>query len=339
MKRRHALRTGRNAVVALVAAAASFGCQDNETAIARGDRLWADSNFTGARAEYRLAAAQRIDEGALARLAHAQARVGDLVEARETYEELVQREPEFADQAVSDYLMLARRALDRGDQYGMAAAVDAAIAIRPELLVPEFELPLARYHAERGDTERAITHYRRGLLVTPTDSAPRLLYQIGLLHENRGDCGRAIEFFRGAREQAHRAGSSEYTGAWRSLMTESRWHLGSCTFALARQARQNGQITTALRGLETVIELGEPANLLDQAWFERGEMLYGVGRFEDALESYYTVLERNPLRTGQLVERAQRRIDEIRFGVPEDDEAVDDTTTGPDSPAEGEEFG
>lgn len=335
------VRVCRDAVVVLLAAAASFGCQDNETAIARGDRLWADSNYTGARAEYRLAAAQRQDEGALARLAHAQARVGDLVEARETYEELVEREPEAADQAISDYLMLARRALDRGDPYGMAAAVDAAIALRSELLVPEFELALARYHEDRGDVERALTHYRRGLLVTPTDSAPRLLYQMGLLRENSGDCNTAMGFYRGAREQARQAGSSESGGPWRSLMTESRWHVGNCAFTLAREARENGQVTTALRGLETVIELGEPANLLDQAWFDRGELLYGIGRFDDALASYRAVLERNPLRTGQLVERAQRRIDDIRFGVREDEEpaAEDTTSNGPAPPVEGEELG
>ncbi len=70
----------------------------------------------------------------------------------------------------------------------------------------------------------------------------------------------------------------------------------------------------ALAHYGRMIDLGEPENLLDRAWFERGEILYNAGRFDEALEAYRTVLERNPSRTGQLVERAQRRIDEIRFG-------------------------
>ena len=72
--------------------------------------------------------------------------------------------------------------------------------------------------------------------------------------------------------------------------------------------------TEALALFDRVIALGVPENLLDQAYFERGETLYGIGRFDQALESYRQVLERNPTRAGQLVERAQRRIDDIRFG-------------------------
>lgn len=298
----------------LLLALGALACQDNETAIARGDRLWADSNFSGARAEYRLAATQSADEDALARLAHAHARTGDLDAARDAYAALIERDPRFADQAAADFLLLARRALRRGDEYGVATAVDAAVALRPELQLPEFELPLARYYSEGGDPERALQHYRRALLVTPPDSAPRLLYEMGLLEENRDRCARAMALFRGARHHAQRAGSSEHGGRWRQLMTESRWHVGNCAFVLAQEARAQGQVTDALRWLETTISLGEPENLLDQAWFERGETLYGIGRFDDALESYRKVLERNPARAGQLVRRAERRIDEIRFG-------------------------
>jgi hypothetical protein len=66
-----------------------------------------------------------------------------------------------------------------------------------------------------------------------------------------------------------------------------------------------------------VLELGVPENVQDQAWFERGELLRELNRPQEALEAYHRVLELNPLRTGQLVERTQRRIDEIRFGPPE----------------------
>ena len=50
-----------------------FGaCRDAETALARGDRLWADSNYVGALAEYRLSyELRRDDDQILARVAHA----------------------------------------------------------------------------------------------------------------------------------------------------------------------------------------------------------------------------------------------------------------------------
>ena len=300
----------------LLAAAALGGCSDNETAVARGGRLWADSNFVGARAEYRLAVAQRGDDEALARLAHANARTGELDAAREAYEPLIQAEPRYRAQAAADFLLLARRALSRSDEYGLAQAVEAARAVHPEVQVPEFELPLARYYLARGNPDLALTHYRRALTVLPPDSAPRLLYEMGLIRENRDDCRRALELFEGARAQARRSGSSEHGGPLRGLMNESRWHVGNCNFELAQQARAAGRVSEALERFGHMIELGVPENLLDQAWFERGEALYGIGRFDEALAAYRTVLERNPSRTGQLVERAQRRIDDIRFGAP-----------------------
>jgi tetratricopeptide (TPR) repeat protein len=52
----------------------------------------------------------------------------------------------------------------------------------------------------------------------------------------------------------------------------------------------------------------------DQAWFLRGEIHFAIGDRDAALEAYHRVIELNPARTGQLVRRAQRRIDEIRFG-------------------------
>lgn len=305
-------RRNGTAVAVLVTATVGFGCQDNEPTVARGDRLWADSSYTAALAEYRLAVAQRGDEDALARLAHAYAMAGDLTRSRQVYDELVDGSNVYADQAVQDYLALAARAQRRGDVFGVSSAVDAALALRPELRLPGMALSLARMHGQRGDTDRAAEFYRRALSSMEPDSAPRIHYELGLLEEEGGRCDRAIDHFRAFRVQAERSRSP----AWRTLLGEGRWHIGNCSFQLAQEARREGQVSEALSRLATMIELGEPENLLDQAWFDRGEILYGIGRFDEALESYRTVLERNPARTGQLVERARQRIDDIRFGAP-----------------------
>jgi tetratricopeptide (TPR) repeat protein len=172
-------------------------------------------------------------------------------------------------------------------------------------------LALARLHAQRGDRDRAAWFYRRALTSMPPDSAPRILYEIGLLEEDRDRCETAIDYFRGSREQAERARDR----AWTTLLGEARWHIGNCAFRLAQRAREEGRASEALGWFGTTLELGEPENLLDQAWFDRGEILYGIGRFDEALAAYRKVLERNPSRTGQLVERARQRIDDIRFGT------------------------
>ena len=63
-----------------------------------------------------------------------------------------------------------------------------------------------------------------------------------------------------------------------------------------------------------LIDLGVPENLLDEAWFLRGDILYALGRNDEALVAYQRVLDLNPTRSGQLVDRATRQIDIIRFG-------------------------
>ncbi len=308
------MRPGLVMVLATVTLLA--GCRDNETAVARGDRLWADSAYQAALAEYRLAVVQRDDQQARARLAHAYARAGQLPEMTTIYQELLSSSPDLADQAVYNYLHVGDRAARRGDVYGAAVALDAAIRLRPEIRAPGYVLQVARFHRQRGETDQAQAYYVRALSTMAQDSAPLVLYELGRLQEEVGRCDVAVEYFSAFNTQAR---TDERR--WRTLLGEARWHMGSCSFRLAREAREDGRATAALEHLDTMIRLGEPEHFLDQAWLDRGDLLYGIGRFDDALEAYRQVIERSPARTGPLVERAQRRIDEIRFGprpVPPD---------------------
>jgi tetratricopeptide (TPR) repeat protein len=278
-------------------------CADPEPALARGDRLWADAQYDAALSEYRLAARGR-DELALLRVAHAYVQLGQLERARSTYDQILQRHPQHLDQAVYDYIRLARHSLERNDRHGLAGAVEAARALRPDLPLDEFALPLARYYVRTRDMERALEFFERALGTVPTDSAPAVIYEIALLHEARGNCRDAIGYFEAYLRRPQpgpRAG-------------EARWHIGNCSFQLARQAQDAGEIDGALTRLETVIRLGQPENLLDQAHFQRGELLFALDRRDEALEAYWRFLELTPTRSGALGEGAQRRVDQIRFG-------------------------
>jgi len=304
-------RTGRRSFAAFAAFACMGlalgvgGCESPDPALARGDRLWADSNYTGALAEYRLALRQSGgDEAILARVAHAYIRTGQLSRAREAYDQLLARHPEWADQAVYDYLQFARNAAERGDRYGMAGAVEAAQALRPELPLPDLAAALGRYYSDIGDPQRALVFYERALTLSSPESAVRLLYELGTLFESLSLCEEAIGYFEAYGRQAPDGDRAN----------EARWHMGSCAFELARRAHQEGRPADALEYVDLVLELGVPENIQDQAWFERGEILFVLGRFDEAHAAYRKVLELNPARTGQLVERAQRRIDQIRFG-------------------------
>ena len=286
-------------------ALALVACRDGEDALARGDRLWADSAYTAALAEYRLALQQDRGEAALLRVAHGYAAAGQMEEAREAYAELLARDARHTDQAVFDYVRLARKAFQRGDRYGMAVAVEAALGLRPQIGLGDLAAPLARYYAENGEPARALPLYERALAEAAPDSAAEFFYEIGRIEEALGQCREAISSFSAyqrRRPQGARVG-------------EARWHTGSCALALARQTHREGKLPEALEHLDLVLELGVPENVQDQAWFERGEILFALGRFDEALAAYRRVLDLTPTRTGQLVERAQRRIDQIRFGT------------------------
>lgn len=292
-------------LMALIAAVLVAGCNEPEPATARGDRLFADSNYAGALAEYRLAFELRKGTDELARVAHTYALTGQFERARESYDLLLERAPEYTDQAVFDYLTLARRAQARSDRFGMAGAVEAALQLRAGLPVGDMAAPLARYYARAGDSDRARDFYERALGFATGDSVPDLLFDFAQFQESQGNCAEAVELFGAFRARRPRGEESD----------QARWNIGNCSFALAQQARENGEPEKALEHLQVTLDLGVPQNLMDQAWFERGEALLELGRRDEALQAYIKVLENARTTGGSLTERARQRIDQLRFGT------------------------
>lgn len=286
-------------------ACATSGCSHPESTVARGDQLWADSNYTEALAEYRLSLKRRpASDELLARVAHGYAEIGELARARQYYTQLVGRSPGYTDQAVFDFLTLARKAHDRSDRYGMAGAVEAALALRPGLPVSDMAAGLARYYSSTGNPAKALEYYERAMAAAPADSVAGLMFEMATVHEARGECPQAMTMFTAFRARTEDPEQSD----------QARWHIGTCAWDLARKAEQAGDTSGALRYIATVTDLGAPQNILDQVWFERGELLLAQGRGPEALEAYQRSLEANRSGTGQLADRAKRRIDEIRFG-------------------------
>jgi tetratricopeptide (TPR) repeat protein len=280
------------------------GCGDPETPLVRGDRLWADSNHVAALAEYRLSYSRRADDEVLARIAHAFAVTGQFERARESYEALLERSPAHVDQAIFDYLAMARRAQERNDRYGMAGALEAASELRAGLPVDDMAAPLARYYTRAGDPDRARQFFDRALTFAPPDSVPALLFEYAQLQDAQGDCREAMELYNAYRTREPRGERAD----------QARWSIGNCAFQLARQSQAAGDPAGALTYLQIMLNLGVPQNLLDQAWFERGEALLQLGRREEALEAYIRTLEQVRTAGAPLAERARQRIDELRFG-------------------------
>lgn len=299
LQRNNSIRAVVTALMALTMAA----CESSEDALGRGDRYWADSNYVAALAEYRLAARDGSAE-AERRVAHAYVVTGQLDRAQRAYDQLVKADPANVDQALFDYMWLARTSLQRGDRYGAARAAEAALQLRPDLPISELALTLARHYSTIGDTDRALQFYRRAVAAADPATRNSLLYEIASLTERHGDCVDALPYFRSFTERSANSDS----------VTEARWRMGNCGLERGRQLREAGEYARALELLSVTLDLGAPQNLLDQAWFERGETLMALGRRDEAAVAYERVVDLSIAGRTQLAGRAMRRLEEIRGG-------------------------
>lgn len=310
---RRALPLVAGALLLLVGSCSPGGMKD--TARTRGDLAFARDSLELALAEYRLAVRQGGDDGAsLARVAHTYVRLGRVDEAREWYQRAVEADRSLLDQAAADLLNLARDAATRRDRFQMASAMDAGLSFRPGVSVEAMALPLARHYFENGQYGRALPFYQKAM-ATSGDSVPELILEIGQAHEEIGDCERALVYFERFREMVR---------PWER--SEVDWYIGSCSFRLASEllvrgpgrdagdAVPNRTLEEALRLVERTIEVGEPRNLVSQAWFERGEILSLLGDCDGALAALEAVIRSEPSSNTALARRARERFDEIKFG-------------------------
>jgi tetratricopeptide (TPR) repeat protein len=290
-------------LLALLAACSARTTEEN--AVRRGDEAFAQGAFEEALAEYRLAVRQGADDPEVAaRVAHTFALMGRVDDAGAYFRDAVSREPDLTDQAVVDLMRLAEHARTTGDRYAMATAVETALELRPGIGVGDMALELARHYFTNGEYGRALPFYQHAL-AGATDSLPDIVFEVGRAHSEIGDCDHALLFFERFREMRR---------PWER--GEVDWYIGTCAYNMARDLRtgppSEGQLERALELVNRTVEVGEPRNIQAQAWFEKGEILAEMGQCQEAMEAYAQV--RYADQAGSLIDRAQARFDEIRFG-------------------------
>ena len=273
----------------------------------RGDEAFAQGDFEEALAEYRLAVRQGGDDPAItARVAHTYATMGRVDDAGAYYVDAVARDLDLTDQAVSDLMRLARDMYLSEDRFAMATAVETALELRPGVGVGVMSLPLARHYFVNGQYGRALPFYQKAL-AEATDSVPEIVFEVGQAHEEIGDCEHALIFFERFREMVR---------PWER--GEVDWYIGTCAFNIARELLDSRtlaeeELAEALELVNRTVDVGEPRNIQAQAWYEKGEILAELGQCQQAMEAYVQV--RYADQAGSLIDRAQARFDEIRFGV------------------------
>ena len=269
------------------------GCvhQDTEMgAVQRGDEAFAQANYEEALAEYRLAIRQGADNPYVtARVAHTYARMGRVDDAGAYYTDAAARDPDLIDQAVSDLMRLAMIAGDENDYYAMATAVERALQLRPGVGVGGMSLSLARHYYRSGEYGRALPFYQMALTDAIEDSQPEVVFEVGVAHDEIGDCENALLFFERFVTMVR---------PWER--SEAEWHIGTCAHTLATglldkaiaedSQQRKADLERALELVNRVVEVGQPQTIQAQALFEKGEILDGLGRCQEAMDAYSQVL-------------------------------------------------
>jgi tetratricopeptide (TPR) repeat protein len=283
------------------------GCtplSEEGSSILRGDQAFAKGDVEEALAEYRLALRQGAsDAETYARVAHTYVALRRIDEAREYYRLAVDQDSTLTDQALSDFVHLAREEDRLGDRFGMASAVETAIEFRPGVSFDELVLPLAQHYSDVGEYGKALPFYQKALSAIDPDSLPRLLFEAALAYDEVGDCETAVIYYEEYREYLPR-----------QRRTEVHWRLGHCSYEMAQASLAEDDDDEALRNLEILLEIGEPRNRLARGYFLKGEILGRRGECEAAIEAFEKVPVMDPAGNSAVVDSAELRIDQIRFG-------------------------
>jgi tetratricopeptide (TPR) repeat protein len=283
------------------------GCtplSEEGSSIFRGDQAFANGDLEEALAEYRLALLQGASEAEnYARVAHTYIALKRIDEAREHYWLAVAEDSTLTDQALSDFVHLAREEERIGDRYGMASAVETALEFRQGISLEDLVLPLAQHYSDVGEYGRALPFYQKALSALDPDSLPRVLFETAVAYDEVGDCESAVIYYEEYRDRVPRG-----------RRTEVHWRLGHCSLELAQLRRSEGDDEEALRHLETLLEIGEPQNRLARGYFLKGEILGVRGECEAAIEAYEQVPVMDPSGNSAVVDSAEFRIDQILFG-------------------------
>ncbi len=285
---------------------ACFGGGGDESSILRGDEAAARGDLDAALAEYRLAVRQGSDDApALIRVAHTYAEMGRIDEAGDFYHQAVNQDPDFADQAVSDMVRLARAARDRDDLFGLASAMETAMSFRPGITMQDMALPLARHYYRSGEYATALPYFQAAIAERQEETAPDVVFEAASAYDEVGDCRRALLYY------------ERYRTLIRARQRlEVDWKIGSCSLRLAQELRDEGEDEEALVHIERTIALGEPRSDQARAYFEMGEILSDLGQCGDAMDAYLEVRRADQTGTSPLIELAQWRFDQLRFVGP-----------------------
>jgi tetratricopeptide (TPR) repeat protein len=194
---------------------------------------------------------------------------------------------------------------------------------------------LAKNALAINDLPRALRHYQDLARLIPDYNQANNLFVIGDLNYNQGNFYSAMEAYLKALEidslskrargilpklikclvendsldRALRTATREYE---KLKVAENLLIMSEIKFTIGQKLLQVAAYDSAKTYFRSIIDQQEPKSLLDDSYFYLGEIYLKTDSAAAALEAYKKVLRLNPYQKGDIVKKAQDRINEIK---------------------------
>jgi len=220
-------------------------------------------------------------------------------EAANYFTNSLSRDSTFKDSIAAAYIRLAKNALKVTDSNRAVMLYQELSKLVPEAVQADDLFLIGDLNYEQGNYPLVIPAYRKALSVDSTSPAARRA-RSKLIKSLIACDSLAL---------ALNLATTEYE---RSKIAENVLQLGEIKFAVGKRLFDLGLSDSAKFYFREVIAQQEPKSLLDDVYFYLGEIFFKQDSLTLALDSYKRVLRLNPYQKGDIVQKTQERIKEIK---------------------------
>ena len=272
-----------------------------------GDGYYRNGYYDDSLAEYLMAEKTRgVSASLLRKIGKVYVMKGDFFQAKNYFDRffsLNDAEPDA--EVLLDYLQIALERGRSGDTTTMVHALEEILQIDPAYRLGRFYFDLGEYYYNLPDYQRAIAYFLQGMpLDVELERKSVYLLHLALSYEKLEDWFNSFLYF------------DQFITLYpdHPEIEQARWHRGSCSYPLARQAFDEGDLDQAFFNLDEIIGSGQPQHLVDDAWLMKGDVLLADNRPEEAKQAYRQVLRLNRYYWKEkIAEQARKKIEEIDF--------------------------
>jgi tetratricopeptide (TPR) repeat protein len=273
----------------------------------RGDRYYRNGYYDDSLAEYLMAEKTKgVTANLLRKIGKVYVMKGDFFQAKKYFDRYFSAHDSEPDaEVLLDYLQIAVERGRAGDTTTMIHALEEILQIDPSYSLGRHYFDLGEFYYRQADYRKAIAYYLRGMpLYGELDNKAQHLFYLAESYEKLEDYFNAFLYF------------DQFVILYPDdpEVEQARWHRGSCSYPLAQEMFDQGDIEQSFYYLDQIIDSGQPQHLVDDAYFLKGEVLLADKRQGEAMQAFRQVLKLNRYYWKEkIAEKARMRIEEIQF--------------------------